>query len=125
VSRANTDRSLRRLVADMAALHADDVAAILGQLGAAERETVERLLKEYASFAKFPAAPTPAEPIAYDTSALSPWLRQRLEMSGNPRPAVAARLQQALRDHAARLFPVPVSVAGRPGRPSTLRSQAL
>jgi hypothetical protein len=74
VSPAKADRALRRLVADLAALHRDDAGAILEALSGPERRAVEALLEGFGA----PSA-LPVEPKAFDRSALSPWLVQLID----------------------------------------------
>ncbi len=97
------DRALRRLVADLAVLHPDDVSAVLQGLDPRERGTVEALLREYV--AHFEQAPAKVSDIRahYDLSRLSPWLVDRIETADF---AVTAQARQALRDVAVRIFPM-------------------
>jgi hypothetical protein len=73
--RREPDRALKRAVADLARLHPDDVEAILGALGPAEKARMERLV------AGLPAPgpdEAPVEP-AWTYDGVSPWLLDRID----------------------------------------------
>ncbi len=110
--RLNPDKSLRRLVADLAMLHADDIAAILSDLSAAERRSVEDLLREHADLFVPPPVPVaaPAEE-KLDTKRLSPWLAERLAAPD----LLTAETRAALRDLVVELNAMPP--APLPARP--------
>jgi hypothetical protein len=106
------DRALRRVIADLAALAPEDAGAILVTLEPVQREKIESLLREYASYFDGTPNPPPADRSDYDPSRLSPWLVQRLE--GAAAFEMTAHARQALRDCAARLYPTPAAAATRP-----------
>lgn len=77
VPRREPEVAVRRIIAELAAFHADDVAAILGGLDAGERQTVEELLRDHVGC--FEASLTlPGAAAGYDASRLSEWLSKRL-----------------------------------------------
>jgi hypothetical protein len=77
------DRKLRRLVAELAELPPEDLAAILGDMARPRRVRVEALITDYhgQGLAPIPAAPRPvaarAKPLRF--ARYSPWLAARLE----------------------------------------------
>ena len=93
------EQALRRLVSDLANLHADDIVAILGSLDAPQREAVEALLREHADYFEPPAGPAPP---GFDAARFSPWLVQRL---GAASGTMTDEARAALREAAARLYP--------------------
>jgi DNA-binding transcriptional ArsR family regulator len=77
VPRPEPEVAIRRIIAELAALHADDLAAILDVLNAGERKTVEDLLRDHVG--RFEAALAPIGNAAgYDASQLSQWLSGHL-----------------------------------------------
>ena len=83
------DRSLRRLVAELAALGDADVQAILSELTQEERSRVQALLNDYAgSDALAATAATTADEVLapINTLGLSPWLVERLNLTTGPEP---------------------------------------
>lgn len=104
---ATSDRELRRLVANLAFLEPHDVAAVMADLDATQRQNVERLLREFPGFAVPPAVE------GCDTTRLSPWLAQKLQPE-SPDCAMTNAARDALRDCAIALFPVP-AVQRKPG----------
>jgi hypothetical protein len=70
------DRELRKMFADLASLHADDLDAVLDGLDAAERGTAERLLAELSGVKA--EAPPPAAAATCDLARFSPWMVRRL-----------------------------------------------
>ncbi len=87
------------MIADMALLHADDIAAILGALDPGERLAVEGLLREHAAHFE---PPQPPAPDPFDPVRLSPWLLERLHARDD---AMTQDARLALRDVAVRLYP--------------------
>lgn len=87
--------ALRRLVSRLAALHADDLAAILSELDARQRGTVEKLLEEHASVFGDLKLVAATEPDALDAAHLSPWLAQRVRGDG---VTLAEATRKALRE---------------------------
>lgn len=116
------DHALRRIVADLAVLHADDVAAVLGELDAAQRQTVEGLLRDYAAYFDPAQTQKPEDRIGYDASQLSPWLVQRLQTEGQPDFEMTAQARQALHDCAVRLYPAPATRPKSRGRMASVSS---
>lgn len=114
------DHALRRIVADLAVLHADDVAAVLSELDPAERRTVEGLLRDYAAY--FDPAQKPEDRIGYDASQLSPWLVQRLQAEGQADFEMTAQARQALHDCVVRLYPAQSQPKSRGRVASAVRS---
>jgi anti-sigma factor RsiW len=104
------DSTTAAVVAELAAFHADDIAAILAALGAGERKVVEDLLRGHngrfeASFA------TPGRVPAYDSTHLSGWLTQRLNAAREEDPVITRLAGQTLLSCVADLYPA----AGGPG----------
>lgn len=114
VQSPSADRGLRRLVADLTELHADDMAAILDTLDADERRRVEILLRAYTGGDEV----RPAMARAYDGAVFSPWLTRRLESGEGMTP----HAYHALQSSAAKLHPLSETVAPRAdtARPSLL-----
>jgi len=101
--RSAPDRTLRRLVSDLAMLQNEDREAILAGLDAGKRRTVEAMLKTYlAPFDSVTAAPSQTQPDV-DPSRFSPLLVQRLRPAADIAMTEATR--EALRDAAAKLRP--------------------
>ncbi len=95
------ERRLRRLIADLAALHPDDAAAVLSLLKDEERAKVDPLLQEFLTFDK-PAAS--ALPACFDETQLSPRLLARINEKDQ---GVTETVQAALRRLAVRASPAP------------------
>jgi hypothetical protein len=118
------DRSLRRLVAELATASSDDVEAVLDRLGPRHRETVQSLVAEMVGI----DAPTarPSDDAAALASAhrlgLSPWLVARLNGEGSaqgaPNVAVTPAARAALRAIVSELEPAHAAA------PAALRSNA-
>ncbi|HWA90276.1 MAG TPA: hypothetical protein VG889_09595 [Rhizomicrobium sp.] len=104
------ERDLRRMVVDLAALVPEDREAVLGELDAPQRRTVERLLAEFSGggFAEEVAAE--AVP-GCDSAKLSPWLADRM----SERSTMTAHAREALRKSAMALFPKTDAPARQPG----------
>jgi hypothetical protein len=95
------DTAIRRLVAELASLHADDIGAILDGLAAAERQAIEGLLQEYADqFQPAPGAP-------YDLTQLSAWLQQLAREASAKSSMMTPVAQQALLGCITALYPAP------------------
>jgi len=109
------ERQLRRLVADLARVHVDDLEAVLGELDATERGTVETLLREYAGLVE-PANDGNETP-GCDRVAVSAWLVERFEERADIAMTAAGR--SALQQTAVRLYPATASTtvgpSGGPG----------
>lgn len=103
----DSERGLRRIAAEFASLHAEDIAAILGDLNTEERARIEALLREYSGHTAQPPVLEPAR--EFDASALSPWLVQRAK-SAEPR-IMTALARQALLDCAVELCPASAKIA--------------
>jgi hypothetical protein len=95
------DRALRRMVMDLAGLHADDAKAVLDALDPAQRKKVEAFLQEFSPFV-IGEAPVAAQP-EIDRKRIARWLAARLEAHPGARMTEAARA--ALRAEAVRFFP--------------------
>jgi hypothetical protein len=107
--------SLRRMIADLAALHADDLDAVLDELGSEERSTVVALMQEYA--AQFDASPSVLEPVqilTHDISWLPPWLARRAGGDVVSDFAMTAQARHMLRECAVRLYPAGETHSVRP-----------
>jgi hypothetical protein len=108
--------ALRRLVSRLAGLHADDLAAILTELDGGQRRTVEKLLEEHALVFGDLKPVAAAEPDAFDTAHLSPWLAQRVRSDGalltEATRKVLRELAQARHTKSER--PIPLSGKGAP-----------
>jgi len=91
------DRELRRMIVRLAALAPDDCSAVLADLDADQRNTVERLLGE---FAGAPAAPT----APFDLARFSPWIVRRL-LTDRFDGDMTVHARETLRDCAHGLFP--------------------
>lgn len=75
--RKQSDRKLRRLVADLAGATPEDIQAVLSGLEESQRERVEALLAEYGG--ERPGRPAPAAgALSPVLQGLSPWLADRL-----------------------------------------------
>ena len=94
------DRALRRLVARIAALAPQDIAAILDALDQRQRLAVEQLLRAYVEDGQRETGP------AVET--LAPWLAERIRSDGGPMTSTA---RKALEDCARRIFPAPAAPA--------------
>jgi hypothetical protein len=106
VSNRAPESTLRRLVDELAHLREKDVSAILATLEPAERETVDRLLKQHAGYPEI--LHSVMEGAAYDASKLSPWLIDRLRADSNAGAlAISPASREALRACATRLYPLP------------------
>jgi hypothetical protein len=91
------------IVAELAAFHADDIAAILGALGAGERKVVEDLLRGHNG--PFEASLlAPGVPV-YDSTHLSGWLTQRLNAARQEDPAITRLAGRTLLSCVADLYP--------------------
>ncbi len=97
------ERDLRRIVAELAGLHGDDLAAILAELGADERRTVETLLHEYKVGTSAVDAAPPVQDPMFDATRLSPWLAARMRDTHGVTPHARRTLQAC----AARICPAP------------------
>ena len=117
------DRALRRAVAGLAQLHADDIAAVLGALGVKERKAVEALLREHATQFEMPSAAPLDDRLTYDISKFSPWLVERLEGVGESRHAIATQTRESLRELAARTYPL-VLATGKVGKRAGIVARA-
>lgn len=85
--RPATDRTLRRIVAELATTTDEDVDAVLAQLDERHRGAVRTLLADYLGEVGRQASPQPAA-ATRDLDGLSPWLRFRID----PRdPSTASR----------------------------------
>src|SRR5438874_2364473 len=71
------DRALRRAVAGLARLHAEDREAILGALDATEKVRVEALVAVFAGRAAAEQPPEAQPEWAYES--VSPWLLARID----------------------------------------------
>lgn len=99
------DRALRRLVVELAALHAEDVRAVLAELDPAQRPKVEALLQEFSDFGfAEKLVPAPDNGVAIDSARLSPWLVGRCNGSD---AAMTAHSRAVLLACAGRLYPAP------------------
>ncbi len=99
------ESALRRMVADLAAMHGEDIVAVLRELEPDRRQAVEALLQEYAGGS--------AISTAYDPTRLSPWMCGLLDVSpGN----MTADTLEALKQCAVQLYPL-VSDANRVSKP--------
>jgi hypothetical protein len=104
MSRNLPDRSLRRIVADLAGLHAEDISAVLGDLDAGQRRRIESLLRESAG---------QSEQEMYDVARVSEWLQQRIESTAF---AMTPAARETLRSCAVELYPFTMQwSATRPG----------
>ncbi len=100
------DRALRRMAVDLAALHADDIAAVLDHLDSAQRQQVEELLRDLSDFGFGHRVARPVEGTAgIDTSNISPWLEERLR-AGSSDSRMTPSAASALRDCALHLYPL-------------------
>ena len=115
MSRHRPDRRLRRAIAGLARLHADDVESILGALEPRERARVDALLDA--------AAGRGAESDEHgrDYKSVSPWLLARMDPAGRGRArerdqaAMTEAAREALKA-AAEPFRAQSGLAGRRGR---------
>ena len=122
----NSDRALRRMAADLAALHADDAAAILGELTAAERAKIEVLLSEYTDGPQLAPPPPPAPVKECDIAQLSPWLAERVRAELPQGISMTREAHQLLRNCAVELYPAPAGPApSGPGRLARMARRAM
>jgi hypothetical protein len=120
--RHDANLPLRRVVSDLAALHSDDLDAVLEKFGAEERESILALMQDYA--AQFDAQPvTPKPTQAHDLSRLSPWLARRAGDGEMFDCTMTAQARRLLRDCAMRLHPA--GQAAGTGSQTDLRGQPL
>lgn len=98
-----SENGLRTLVTELAALHAEDVAAILATLSEGERQAVESCLDEHLSRFEFALATRSAAP--FDATRLSPWLSSRLQAPETGDDPMTSQARQALLACAIRLYP--------------------
>lgn len=102
MSKSNPEQALRRAIDDLAAFRSEDISAILDCLEPAERDAVDRLLKQHAGYSD---SLTPfLDDAEYDASRLSPWLVERLA-DGNQAGTMTAAVREVLRASATRLYP--------------------
>jgi hypothetical protein len=99
-----SDQALRRAVADLASLHADDRNAVLKEFDAAGQEKLNVLLKGYSDYFDEGIAENAANR-HYDFSRLSPWLMQKIEMLDRVGPQITPHARRTLRECAVELFP--------------------
>jgi hypothetical protein len=80
---ARSDRALRRIVSQLAALHEADVDAILGELTDSHRRAIEGLLSEARGdiAPDDPSFDPPASEQRLALQGLSPWLAARAELA--------------------------------------------
>ena len=98
------DAATAAVVAELAAFHADDIAAILGALGAGERKAVEDLLRGHSG--RFEASfAAPGRITSYDSTHLSGWLTQRLNAARQEDPAITRLAGRTLLSCVADLYP--------------------
>ena len=97
------DATLRALIAELAALHADDVAAVLGALSETERQVIEARLDQHA--APFEVALAAGAAAPFDAAKISAWLASRLEMPAAGNDTMTAQARQTLLACAIRLYP--------------------
>jgi hypothetical protein len=103
------------MIADLAALHPDDAAAVLSALEPDARAKTEALLREYAAYVDGSPA---VDAGAYDPTRLSPWLVQRADSAADSDFEMTPHAHRALRASVMRLYPLPqaaVTVTMRPG----------
>ncbi len=103
---SKADTALRRVVSDLAQMHAEDIAAVLGGLDAPQRTAVEALLREHLTvFSGSDAAVRES----FDAARLSPWL---VDILRAPDAAgLTTAVHEALKASAVTLYP-PQSRAG-------------
>jgi hypothetical protein len=99
-----SERALRRLVDELAALPPADAAAILGELSDQQREAVEALLREHANFVV--SDDVPEESDGLGELALSSWLVDRISGAGTERYAITSASRAALRECAVQILPL-------------------
>ena len=98
------DAATAAIVAELASFHADDIAVILGALGAGERKLVEDLLRGHVG--RFEASlASPQTMPAYDSTHLSGWLTQRLNAARQEDPAITRLAGRTLLSCVADLYP--------------------
>jgi len=126
VSTLVPDRVLRRMIVDLAALPAEEIEAVLAELDPQQRARVERLVQEFLGFG-FVEPAAVEEKKAFDKTAFSPWLLQRLD-SADTEFRLTERARAALQDAALELYPVRGKVRAaerrRFGRRSSVRGGA-
>ncbi|HJT42309.1 MAG TPA: hypothetical protein VJ750_02295 [Rhizomicrobium sp.] len=101
----NPDAAVQAIVAELAALHTEDSAAILAVLNGHERTIIEQLLHTHiGSFETSLAASGAAS--RYDPSRLSPWLVQRLQTAKSEESDMTPQARKTLLDCVTKLYPV-------------------
>lgn len=105
------ERGLRRIAADLASLHPDDLASVMAGVSPESRQSIDRLLDEFGATGG--RVPRTAKAAAFDTTRVSPWLVQIAD-SKRSNSAMTAHGRQALHDCMAQLFPLP-HIAQRDG----------
>jgi hypothetical protein len=92
MSRPDPDDAIRKIVAELAALRADDKEAILDALNQDERQTIELFLREYAKlFDRSAAAFT-----EHDARPLSDWMRALLQRAAEKNSAMTEVARETL-----------------------------
>lgn len=103
---SSRNNDLRRLIVELAALHEDDVVSVLGQLSAKQREKVEALRREFSEFGLGARRlPDNASEPQVDPTRVSAWLLARMDFD-DPETHMTPYARKALRDCAARLYPL-------------------
>jgi hypothetical protein len=90
------------MIVDLASLDADDLDAVLGDLNADERASVERLLDEF--YGKGVAAVSSGDEARCDLARFSPWLVKRL-LSDRFEGEMTEDARALLCESAAELYP--------------------
>ena len=94
----SSERSLRRLVAQLAAAAPDDIEAVLAELDDDQRARIHELLKSYEGQGASPASPRPST-TTLSTEGLSGWLALRVRDLGSAsHGGLTAAAAQALRE---------------------------
>jgi hypothetical protein len=93
------------MIADLATLPPDDAAAVLAELDAEQRRTVERLLQEVSGI----GLARPPAIAGCDTSRLSSWIAQRLQPELLD-CVMTAHARETLRSCATSLYPAVTAV---------------
>lgn len=99
------DRELRGMIVDLASLDAGDLDAVLGELDASERGSVERLLEEFSG--KSTAPVLSGDEARCDLARFSPWMVKRL-LSDRFEGDMTTDARALLCERAAALYPAVV-----------------
>ena len=103
MSRLSPEAKLQGIIADLAAMHVDDMEEILTALTEKERNRVEELMRSVVK--KFDEARNCLE-AGYDNTKISDWLDGFLSNASHKAGGMTPQARQALRQCAVSLYPL-------------------